>query len=753
MVPSRQLAAIMFMDIAGYTALMGENEEKALNILNQFKSIAAPLVEESGGKWLKDLGDGALCSFGSALGAVKSAIAVQQLANKELAAKVRIGIHLGDVVFQDGDVFGDGVNIAARLESEAAPGGICISEPVYKSVRNNDGIQTAFLGKRKLKNVEGSTGIYQVTNPGIGISSKDTSQLIPVWKALVMSIVLALVVSAVAVRIFDQPESAPAPVARLDIILPDDIPLALIGSAHFGAGQTALALSPDGKLLVYAGQENGTNKLYLRYLDSYESRALDSTEGAYSPFFSPDGQWIGFFTAGYLQKVSIRGGSPLILCEASNPNGAVWTPDGRIIFSDNEGSALRQVYIEDNSMEEFIVQEALGTFGEFNFPAMLGEKHLIVSRGFPRGIYAISLETGEEERILNIGGAPDYLPTGHLVFVQHGQLMGIKLDLETRSTSGEAIPIIDDLRTEASTGQYAVSNNGTLIYVPGISSMKTNLVLRSLDGVEETIPIDADYFGEVQLSPDGNYLAITNQNTPNMFSYHIPSKSMTRLTDEGINFSCTWGPGDTEITYNTLESIKKINASGTGSSIDVLSGLGSYSLPFQWSKDRKKLMYGITSINNYADIKFHHLDDPNNDQLLTPDKGTQTLAKFSPNSDYVAYTSDESGVYEIYVQPFPLTGERWTVSSGGGEEPVWSPDGKFLYYRNGNDWMAVEITTEPKFSIVERKLLFHGPYNNVPGFSYDITPDGQRFLLHKPVSGKRTAHRLKVIKNWFQEFG
>ena len=103
------------------------------------------------------------------------------------------------------------------------------------------------------------------------------------------------------------------------------------------------------------------------------------------------------------------------------------------------------------------------------------------------------------------------------------------------------------------------------------------------------------------------------------------------------------------------------------------------------------------------------------------------------------------------MQPFPPTGERWTISSGGGEEPVWSPNGDKLYYRNGNSWMEVSITTQPAFSIGERRLLFTGLYINVPGFSYDISPDGQKFLLLKPVSQERTANRLKVIKNWFQE--
>jgi serine/threonine-protein kinase len=127
------------------------------------------------------------------------------------------------------------------------------------------------------------------------------------------------------------------------------------------------------------------------------------------------------------------------------------------------------------------------------------------------------------------------------------------------------------------------------------------------------------------------------------------------------------------------------------------------------------------------------------------------MASFSPKGHFVAYTSSESGQQEVYVQPFPPNGSRWTVSSGGGEEPIWSPNGDKLIYRNGNNWMEVPTTMEPTFSTLTPTLLFSGSYVNVPGYSYDISPDGQRFLLFKPVSNARTATRLKVVKNWFEE--
>ena len=352
----RQLAAIMFTDIVGYTALMGDNEDRAFQILKQFKDIATPLVKKKDGKWHKDLGDGALCSFGSALDAVKAGIIIQDQINSKTNFRVRIGIHLGDVTFQNGDVFGDGVNVASRLQSEAAPGGICLSETVFKNIRNKDGIKTQFLGTRKLKNVEGPLRLYQVSLPNVETKKRTKVRLISIWEAIALSIAMALL-SGFLVWYFSNPEKLQqSNVERYEIHLPQDAPLALIGSAHFDIGQTALAISPNDELLVYACQEAQTTRLYIRRMDSYEVEVLKGTEGAFSPFFSPDGKWIAFFSDNYLKKVSINGGEPLTLCQASNPIGGVWTPDDRIIYSDNEGGNLMWIDSSGNKRHDFHVE-------------------------------------------------------------------------------------------------------------------------------------------------------------------------------------------------------------------------------------------------------------------------------------------------------------------------------------------------------------------------------------------------------------
>ncbi|MDH3649093.1 MAG: hypothetical protein OEQ53_05380, partial [Saprospiraceae bacterium] len=537
----RQLAAIMFTDIVGYTALMGEDEQKAFEVLDQFKSIATPLIQKHNGKWHKDLGDGALCSFGSALDAVKSAIAIQKQLNKKIDSKLRIGIHSGDVTFQDGDVFGDGVNIASRIQSEAAPGGICLSEAVYKTVRNKEGIKAALLGRRKLKNVDGIAKLYQVTGQGIETKGRTAVKDKSIWNAFILSVVLAVLLSVFWVWYFQNLRILEVQsVERYDIVLPEETPLALIGSAQFGIGQTALAISPKGNLLVYVGQEDRTTRLFLRSIDKYKVDVLVGTDGAFFPFFSPDGEWIGFFSDNYLKKVSIKGGEPIALCQASNPSGAVWASDDRIIFSDDEGASLNWIHSEGNERHEIYVESASGTIGSFNFPSLLGEKYILV--GSPKGIWAISLESGQQVKLLDKGSSPHFLPSGHLSFVEYGRLMVVPFDMKTMTIKGKIASIIDDLRTEALAGQMAVSSGGTLIYLPGSSAMESELVFRSTDGNEEVLPMRSDYYGACHISPNGEKLTISNLNTEDIHVYDMRSQTMTRLTHDRGNYFGIWNP-------------------------------------------------------------------------------------------------------------------------------------------------------------------------------------------------------------------
>src|SRR5688572_19228980 len=326
---TRQLAAIMFTDIVGYTALMGRDEDKAFQSLTQFKKVARPFVEKYNGNWLKDLGDGAMMSFSNVLDAVHCAIAIQKEVNTKFDFHLRVGIHLGDITFEQGDAYGDGVNIASRLQNEAPPGGICISEPVYKNIQNKHEIGTQFLGYKKLKNVPESLRLYHIKVEGVQTKTIKSSRTIS-WPFVIVLMILSSLLTGILVKNLQSKKNTVSingskAVHRTILEFPEDAPLALVGSAPSNIGQTALALSPDGSHLVYVAQvDSMTTKLYIHPMDGFNYSPLAGTEGAYHPFFSPDGQWVGFFIEKELKKVSIKGGSPITICDVSLPRGGYW---------------------------------------------------------------------------------------------------------------------------------------------------------------------------------------------------------------------------------------------------------------------------------------------------------------------------------------------------------------------------------------------------------------------------------------------
>jgi len=391
-------------------------------------------------------------------------------------------------------------------------------------------------------------------------------------------------------------------------------------------------------------------------------------------------------------------------------------------FSDNFGARLNWIHAEGGERQELQVEGASGTYGSFNFPSLLGEKYILVSTSYPKGIVAISLENGQQVKLLDQGNNPHFLSSGHLSYVVHGRLMVVPFDIKSLTVEGKIVSIIDDLRTELDASQVSISNDGTLIYVPGISAMEIELVFRSIDGNEEVLPLKSDYYGQCNISPDGEKIAISNQNTGDNHVYDIRSQTMTRLTHDGRSDRSIWTPNGKEITYQSnFNKILQINASGSDALMEIISN-NTRIWPYDWSSDGKVLMYGESNPTTLSDLKFHFLNQTREDLTLMPNRANQGLARFSPNSDYVAYTSGESGQFEVYVQPFPPDGNRWTVSSDVGEEPIWSPDGDKLYYRSGNNWMEVRYTLEPTFSAGVPELLFSGHYVNVPGYSYDISP-------------------------------
>ncbi len=542
---------------------------------------------------------------------------------------------------------------------------------------------------------------------------------------------------------------------RLIIRLPENEPLALTKSAPQAIGRVALAISPDGTNIVYVGNHNGAAQLYLRPLDQFDAKRIYGTEGAFNPFFSPDGQWIGFFTGNKLMKVALAGGEPVFLCEARNPDGASWSANDTILFGDMEGGTLKSISASGGTPKRLGVGSpvqgvsflpdgkwAVGSTSNSNNPDY---NKIVIG----------SLDTEEGKSLLEGGTSPRSIP-GYLLFARTGSLMAVPFDAEKGKITGPATTVIESVRSEPyGDAQYDVSQNGTLIYVTGSAGWIGKPVWVDRQGKVTPTGMPIQSYGTFRLSPDGKRLAITVAGaTDDVWVYEFARGTFARLTVAGNNFSPIWTRDGKKVTFVSCKDgqcrilQKPYDASG---SEDVLTtsqyGIGADS----WSPNGKVLAYTEWNPNTSGDIFVLQLDGDRKPQPFLRTQFTEWGPAFSPDGHWIAYTSDESGRYEVYVRPFPDTGGKWQISTEGGEEPVWAHDGKEIFYRNGEKWMAASVRIGSAFSAETPHLLFESYFINVPGLSHDVVPDGARQMMIQPNAQDNNPRQLNVVVNWLEE--
>jgi len=751
---SRQLAAIMFTDIAGYTALMGKDEDKAFQSLSEFKNIAQPVVEKYHGSWHKDLGDGALMSFSNVQDAVHCAISIQKEVKSKAEFRLRIGIHLGDITFKDGDVFGDGVNIASRIQSEATPGGICISESIAKNIRNQDGMKAEYLGKRLLKNVDEPVVLYQLRAEGLIIHSKKQTRKLSLTSVILL-VIMSAIITALSLWQLLLPASKDQPqVKRLNINLPAETPLGF----SFGS---ALALSPDGKVIVYVGPYKNTYALFSRYLSSSQIELLSGTEGAYNPFFSPDGKWIGFFANDRLKKITLDKRGPTELCRAHISFGACWTINGKIIFS-NDGMQMLSVDESGGEPKTITIQDKIKkrTINSIFRPSALpGGNHILFNDAI-NNIYIFSLVSNEVTLLPIRGIQPIYILSGHIVYLVDGSIYAIPFDIKKMEVSGNPNMLQDGLRMETeSATHYGIDQSGNLIYAPGAASNVCRLAWIDQNGKEDSLAFPPDSYGMASVSNDGKKIAYTQTGVNGeLILLDTETGRKTILNRTGYSRGVRWNADNQNIAFASTYQSDELKifsmSTSTGQIKPLVSQVDSFSSfdICDFSKDEKWIAFQATSNNNDHDLWIKNLKDLNQPaKPLIQTTASEWALRFSPNSQFIAYTSNSSGQYEVYVQGFPNADKIIQVSSGGGEEPVWTPSGRQVIYRRGNQWWMVDvITTNGLLQPATPKLLFEGPYLNCWGPSFDIAPDG-RLLLLKPITNDHTTTELILIENWFEE--
>ena len=562
-------------------------------------------------------------------------------------------------------------------------------------------------------------------------------------------------------------QSLTRPTTRLDLVLPTDAPMA--------AGNSSLALSPDGGRLVYRAQVTGGAQLYLRDMDTRETAAIPGTSGGSRPFFSPDGEWLGFFAGGRLRKLSLAGGEPVDLADAPFAMGGAWASDDTIYFTPSEGEGLSKVPATGGQVQRITQARDL-------WPDILpGREALLFTGGFGRGIH--SLQDGQTRGLLTTDVYyARYVPTGHLVYAERGRLLAVAFDLATLEVVSQPVTLLEDLRTNGFLGgaPFALSQSGLLVYAPGQDREFASLVWADHQGNIEPLGLEPGIYGEsFALSPDGTQVAVPVREASgaaDIWLYDIARDGLTRFTyglrDNPRARSQTplWTPDGRYIVYASLvfsspeDEEPRLRlfwkpADGSQEAVQLTTDdVPGLHLSDSFNPDGSVLTVMSLSAGTGFDLWRLPLDgiDPSagerpQAEVLLQTRDNEAFAQFSPDGEWIAYGSTRSGRYEVYVIGYPGPGPNHQISTDGGLEAVWHPSEPRLFYRAGTRFYAVDVRLTPEFEAGTPQFLFQGPFVNGPGYDVDISPDGERFLtLYNPQRLKPNP-TLTVITNFFDE--
>ena len=574
------------------------------------------------------------------------------------------------------------------------------------------------------------------------------------WKLAIPWSITAAVTIVAAVAIWNLTglvlRSVSPPPTHFVISPPKTAPL-----GDFGGND--LAISPDGRRIVYLARPGGTRQIYVRSLDALTALPIPGTENAGSPFFSPDGNSVAFFAAGKLQRISLDGGPPITICDAPFEPGSSgsWGPDGTIVFWASR-SGLSRVSANGGQPESLVRPDPdKGEVGYENPQILPGGKAVLFTvqrEDFSRQISVLSLETGEQQILVEGASQPNYLPTGHLLYRVQGteNLSAVPFDLQRLEVTGDSTPILQGVRRSVAGADYAVSENGTLAYVPGGvgSQERRSLLWVDREGQSQSLMEDERRFSSPSLSPDGERLAVTENF--NIWAYEMARGILTPLTfGSRIDRSPIWTPDGKRFTFSIAGSgIFWMPADGSGEA-EQLTESQTLQIPNSWSPD-DVLAYS-EGLPSSGDLWVLPLEEERKPQEFLVTEFNERHPMFSPNGRWIAFTSNRSGQDEIYVKPYPTQGGLVQISPDGGREPVWARDGIELFYRNGNQMMGVSVQTESSFTAERPRLVFEGSY--IPSqfdwaSNYDISPDGKQFLMIKQAE---VQTQINVVLNWFEE--
>jgi serine/threonine protein kinase/Tol biopolymer transport system component len=544
-------------------------------------------------------------------------------------------------------------------------------------------------------------------------------------------LVIGAVVTGLALWKLTRTEPHEHSTRRLSIPVPEDVQVPLME-------REVLALSPDGQTLVYLGYQDGYQYIFRRELNDFRTVPIPGTKGAWGPTISPDGRWVAFLAGGSLKKVAINGGPVTTVGEASGWCGPGWWPDDTIVFESRNqglfrvpstGGAPQQTTALDFDQGELMHCDPRILPGG---GAML---FTILTEGTAR-VAVQSLISGERH-VLTEGHAANLTSSGRLLFLLGDDLRAAPFDMVTLKTTGESVLLLPDVE------HYTLAHDDTLIYSRGSDQ---DLVLVDHDGQVTKLIESGASFHHPRISPDGSRVAVTTESFE-VWVYDILRGTKSRLAvsaDDPL-----WSPASDEIVYASHSEgvhIRSRSADGSGEPRTLISR-GQDDFPKAWTSDGAVIVFS-TGDGGIVDISLVGLGGDAITELLSGPEDEREPVLSSDNR-WIAYVSDESGRDEVYVQLFPALGSKLPISVDGGTEPLWSPDGKTIFYRHGPRVMAVDVEMGQVLSAGVPRVQFEGTYITERGRNYDVTPDGQQFVMIRRAEGWPVE--FYVVIDWLEE--
>jgi Tol biopolymer transport system component/tRNA A-37 threonylcarbamoyl transferase component Bud32 len=556
----------------------------------------------------------------------------------------------------------------------------------------------------------------------------------------------------------DQATITPQPAIRGVVKLPAHANLAY-GAAPIGFDNPMVALSPDGRWLVYVGRDGSDSRLYRHDLTGFgPAQPIDGTEGALYAFFAPDGSAVGFVTRDRLKRVSLDGDDLRTLAEVNAATRASWLGDGTIVFADYEGGRFMRV-AADGGAEEEIHNPTVGAPMSDILPD--GKQILATSRD--RGLSAdyadillIDLESDEVEVLIEGGYDARYLPSGHIVFGRAGSLTAVAFDLDSGKVFGEPVTFVSDVAMDSffAQVQVAIAANGTLAFAPGGERSRGRIGWLDRAGGEGLLAAEPRLYGVLDLAPDDRRLAVhVGDVTDFIWVFDLDRSEGRILRGARPGGWPSWSSSGHSIAFQrrTKEDPAVMLAEGvTGSAPATRIILDRAGISAGgWAPDDRSIVLKNFRESLLGVVEIGSEDTSGGDVVWFP--GGAGGAAFSPDGKWLAYSGGETGVWEVYVRSWPEGDVVHQISTGGGIEPRWCPCGE-LFYRAGDTFWAVEMQTEPELDWQPPKIVFETDFIDTPGASFDISSDGNRLYVVKPAKPDITD-RIHVVSDWFEEVG